>query len=473
MQPWPFAKLSIILVTRNHWGATAQCLLSLADALPDLPVEIIAVDNGSTDGTPENFTQIEDVHAILHDDNMGLAAAWNEGAHQATGDVLLFSHNDVFYTKNSLRRMLDALADAPDAGAIGAFTNRSRHCLATVPAYTSEEELQDVAALLEREQPLRRERMVLDGHALLVPRTAFERVGGFDEAYRLPGLEAVDFSFRLHTHGYHLYCAGTYMHHNEDSFAVNHVNAAQTLADQEPHFRDVWETGSTYSVNLRLDLLSMMDMERPGLRVLDASCACGTNLMRIREANPSAKLYGIELNEKTAAIARCFGEISNEDVEQLDRPDWDGTFDYVIAGDIIEHLRDPWAAVRHFARLLKPGGAILASVPNILFCEQIYDLMQGRWDYADAGILDRTHLRFFTKQTTRELFEGSGLVVRDMRSNCSLVEPERLQGLARDLMALPWAHVTEDELLAVQWLVDARRPEDDVQDATDEKAGRA
>lgn len=472
MQSWPYTKLSIILVTRNHWEQTEQCLLSLASALPDMPVEIIAVDNGSTDGTPEALAQITDVQTILHDDNFGLAAAWNEGASRATGDVLLFSHNDVFYTKGSVRRMLDALADAPDAGAVSAFTNRSRYCLTDAPFYDSATLLELAAAQMEAERPLRAERIALDGHALLVPRTALARAGGFDEAYHLPGLETIDFSFRLHTIGLHLYCAGTYVHHNEDSFAVNHIDAGRVAAEQEPHFREKWGTSPTYSSNLRHDILNMMDIERPGLRVLDVGCACGANLMRIHEVNPSAKLYGIEHNEKTAVIARCFGEISNEDVEQLDRPDWDGTFDYIIAGDLIEHLRDPWAAVRHFARLLQPGGALLVSVPNVLCADNLYHMLQGRWDYVDAGILDRTHLRFFTRQTICELLEGAGLEVAAVEGNF-VPGTERVKPIARDLLALPWVHAEEEELLAFQWRVKACRKAEPAEKAAADGGERA
>lgn len=451
-------KLSIILVTRNHWEQTRKCLLSLADALPDMPTEIIAVDNGSTDGTAEYLEQLEDVHAILHDDNTGLAAAWNEGARHASGDVLLFSHNDVSYTRHSVRRMLDVLEKTPDAGAVSAYTNRSRYCLAHVPPYQDAETLQAAAAVVERKAERHVECMILDGHALMMQRTTYEVVGGFDEAYRLPGLECVDMSFRLHMKGYHLYCAGTYVHHHEDSFAVNHVDPQQSLVEQEPHFRAVWGTSPTYSACLREDLLALMDMERPGIRVLDVGCACGTNLMKIREENPSAELYGIELNEKPAAIARCFGTIVNADVEKLDRPDWEGMFDSVITADVLEHLRDPWTAVRHLARVLKPGGAILASVPNVNYVANVGLMLQGHWDYADAGILDRTYLRFFTKQTTRELFEGAGLEIVEMKAKFTS-EADPLKPFVRDLTALPWVRVEEEELLAFQWYVVARRPE--------------
>jgi tRNA A58 N-methylase Trm61 len=81
--------------------------------------------------------------------------------------------------------------------------------------------------------------------------------------------------------------------------------------------------------------------------------------------------------------------------------------------DVLEHLVDPWGAVEIFAAHLPPGGTIVASVPNIRHVSATKDLiLHNRWTYADSGILDRTHLRFFVRQTAIELLDRPGLTVR-------------------------------------------------------------
>ncbi len=86
-------------------------------------------------------------------------------------------------------------------------------------------------------------------------------------------------------------------------------------------------------------------------------------------------------------------------VESLDLP-YSEYFDYVICGDILEHLNDPWNMVSKIAKMLKKDGALICSIPNIRYWKIITDLtLYGRWDYTDSGILDSTHLRFFTKST--------------------------------------------------------------------------
>ena len=72
---------------------------------------------------------------------------------------------------------------------------------------------------------------------------------------------------------------------------------------------------------------------------------------------------------------------------------------------------DPWAALARLARLVREGGQILACIPNVQHYSIIVNLMRGRWEYQDEGLLDRTHLRFFTRQTAVNLVTGSGLVM--------------------------------------------------------------
>jgi len=87
-------------------------------------------------------------------------------------------------------------------------------------------------------------------------------------------------------------------------------------------------------------------------------------------------------------------------------------FDCIVANDVLEHLVDPWDAVSKLSVLLKPEGAIVASVPNVRYLPVFNDyVLRGEWRYRQSGVLDRTHLRFFTQASLRDLFESSGLRV--------------------------------------------------------------
>ena len=91
--------------------------------------------------------------------------------------------------------------------------------------------------------------------------------------------------------------------------------------------------------------------------------------------------------------------------------------DLILALDVLEHLVDPWSVVRKLDRVLRPGGALIASIPNVRHHSVLVPLLfRGRWRYMPMGPLDRTHLRFFTRSTAIDLVESSGMRVDKMDS---------------------------------------------------------
>jgi SAM-dependent methyltransferase len=99
-------------------------------------------------------------------------------------------------------------------------------------------------------------------------------------------------------------------------------------------------------------------------------------------------------------------------VGDFERPDTraalSGPFDAAIFGDVLEHLRDPWAALEATSELLAPGARVIASIPNIAHWSARLELLRGRFPYAESGLFDATHLRFFTRRSALELAERAG-----------------------------------------------------------------
>ncbi len=93
-----------------------------------------------------------------------------------------------------------------------------------------------------------------------------------------------------------------------------------------------------------------------------------------------------------------------------------GPFDAILMLDVLEHLPDPWTMVDTLARAMNPGGVMIASIPNIRHISVLEPLLlRNRWDYAEAGLLDRTHLRFFVRKTAIELMDREGLRVEQVQ----------------------------------------------------------
>jgi 2-polyprenyl-3-methyl-5-hydroxy-6-metoxy-1,4-benzoquinol methylase len=143
--------------------------------------------------------------------------------------------------------------------------------------------------------------------------------------------------------------------------------------------------------------------------VLDVGCWNGT-LGRALIANSGAVVDGIEREPEQAAKALAAG-YRNVAVADLDReiPESTALYDFVLFGDVLEHLVDPERVLATLAQRVIPGGRVLVSLPNVAFVANRLTHLLGRWDYQDYGILDRTHLRFFTKRTMIALLEESGL----------------------------------------------------------------
>jgi SAM-dependent methyltransferase len=149
--------------------------------------------------------------------------------------------------------------------------------------------------------------------------------------------------------------------------------------------------------------------------VLEIGCGSGATLRWLRTIRIVDYAYGVEIVPSIAERARSvFDEVfcGNIETTQLTA---NRKFDLILALDVLEHLVDPWAALRMLANRLQPNGTFIASIPNAAHWNLAAPLFwNGSWDYAHDGILDKTHLRFFTKKSARALFESEGFVIRDM-----------------------------------------------------------
>src|SRR5262249_29387460 len=118
---------------------------------------------------------------------------------------------------------------------------------------------------------------------------------------------------------------------------------------------------------------------------------------------------GLELDPDAAAAARTRLDAVHEgDIETATPPLAEGSFDAAVCGDVLEHLRDPLVFLRRLRGWLRPNGTLVASIPNVRHHTVIRSLLAGNWTYEPAGLLDRTHLRFFTRREAEKLFHRAG-----------------------------------------------------------------
>src|SRR4051812_625523 len=144
-----------------------------------------------------------------------------------------------------------------------------------------------------------------------------------------------------------------------------------------------------------------------GNRVLDVGCSSGYLAAPLAERGNT--IVGLELDPHAAREAERFCErVLVGDVETMELPLEAGSFDVVLCGDVIEHLRRPAATLARLRPFLKPSGHLVASTPNVANWAIRLSLLGGRWRYTDRGILDRTHTHLFTRATLVEALRSAG-----------------------------------------------------------------
>ena len=203
---------------------------------------------------------------------------------------------------------------------------------------------------------------------------------------------------------------------------AGHARAAALIMSASP-YRLKDDPHSSHSV-----ILSRLGDGR-GRRALDVGAADGFLAERLTAQGWS--VTALERDPELAARAR--GRCKEVVVADLESavPLLHGPFDAIVYGDVLEHLSDPRAVLRALDQALAPGGTVIVSVPNVAHLWVRLSLLAGRFDYADRGILDRTHLRFFTRRTLLELLRSAGLSVVDLAVTpvpLPLVVPPRWHG---------------------------------------------
>ena len=160
--------------------------------------------------------------------------------------------------------------------------------------------------------------------------------------------------------------------------------------------------------------------DRRGLDVLDVGCGFATTSQHIHKRGN--RVTGIESAPEAVEVAReridevIAGDLLNVDLAGRQ-------FDAILFADVLEHLAWPAEVLSRYLAALKPGGRVFVSLPNVGLWSVRLSLAFGRFPYADTGVLDRTHLRFFTRGSARELIENAGLRVIAKTYNPGLARP--------------------------------------------------
>lgn len=240
-RPLPdYGVTSVIIVTYNQLEFTRQCVDSIL-LRTDAPTELIFVDNGSTDGTPDYLQSIPGARIILNSRNLGFAPAVNQGIRIASGRQILLLNNDCIVTTGWLDRLLEVLYDDPRNGLVGPVSNQVSGAQQIPVAYP------DLASLdgFAWDQRLHRQLIETDrlvGFCLLFRREVPERIGGLDEQFEIGCFEDDDFCRRAIAAGFRaLIAPQAFVHHfGSATFRASGFDLGEILQKNGLRYENKW-----------------------------------------------------------------------------------------------------------------------------------------------------------------------------------------------------------------------------------------
>ena len=203
----------------------------------------------------------------------------------------------------------------------------------------------------------------------------------------------------------------------------------------------------TYYFNNRWDLFSLIPSN--ATNILDVGCGNGW-LGKQLKMTRSCNIVGIEVTDQGKEAEPFYDEVLITNIEESDIPYNKGSFDCIVLGDVLEHLVDPWSALSKLVHYLKDDGSIVISIPNVGHYTTITSLLKSRFRYEEEGILDKTHLRFFTSESFNELISDAGLKKIKLLRNTSSGRIMRILnivsfGLLNDLITFQFLAVSVKE----------------------------
>ncbi|MCK5360381.1 MAG: class I SAM-dependent methyltransferase [Gammaproteobacteria bacterium] len=153
-------------------------------------------------------------------------------------------------------------------------------------------------------------------------------------------------------------------------------------------------------------------------KVLELGCGEGVTLKHLKETGMARWVCGVDFHNESLEKAKINGvdKVLNRDLNNFDVSTIEEKFDVILCMDVLEHIVDPWSIVKNLKELLTDKGVIIASIPNVQNIRVVVPLIFGKWIYKDCGILDRGHLRFFTRGTAIDLIQQGGFEIVEIVS---------------------------------------------------------
>lgn len=445
-------KITVIIPTWNEIDNLKKCIEKIKKYNSE--AKLIVVDNGSTDETNKWLEQKQMDYIYFDEGIQEYGKIFNaviENFMLEENVVFVWPH--VLIGHNTLYEMINTLYSENDIGVVG--------CCSKNKPYEQNVELNSYEDVLIFEDNIKlntkkRDCKVIgsNGYCFAMKRELFNTVGLFDE--NLAYMDVfVDYQLRAIKADYkNMVSRKAYVYEVEQNqeyvYWINNLRHAD-----RNYLRKKWNTNYfMLSSNHKFNSMIGRSKEEK-FAVLEVGCDMGANLLGIKNEYINCDIYGLEINNNSVEIGKHMADIRYGNVEE-EKINFGVQFDYIIFGDVLEHLHNPQQVVRYCRKLLKENGRIIASIPNLMHISVMKQLLQGEFRYTDVGLLDKTHIHFFTFKEIIRMFEAEDYEIEKMEGIVYEFDKCEEQ-LLEQLMHISGEGVTEEMYRTYQYSVVARK----------------
>lgn len=363
------------------------------------------------------FEDAYDIQEITIDNKERFVAELNSAVQNSNKDYDIFIvSSNVMLTPNSLFNIRLALYDNEKIGAVSASSNMglasqvfalARKIMTVEDAFRYAEEVN-----IPGDNKIE-DKAIVDCDFVIIHRDLVEKIFPLSEEVVSDRFASIDLSLSVRKTGHlNTICWNGFVYSVPSETRKQMVFGK--IGSDHAILKNKWGISAEYYMTTRKELVDMIKRDyKETIAVLEVGAGLGSTLTYVKHKFPNARVSGIEIVENVVGLAAPTANIRCDNIETY-RFKEDEKYDYIIFGDVLEHLVDPYSLIEKLKEHLLPEGCIIASIPNILNAGAIYEILHGRFEYKDAGILDSTHLRFFTRMEIIRMFHSRGYEIIDM-----------------------------------------------------------
>ncbi|MCI8495311.1 MAG: methyltransferase domain-containing protein [Lachnospiraceae bacterium] len=442
-------KVTVVVTSYNQKDELIQCLKWLQWVCGI--ANVIVADNGSQDGTAEILAQSGYPYLFFDEGIQGYGTVWNAVINNfEMEDTIVFMEPQFFPGEKCVLRMADVL-EREKCGLVGPVSNGM---LLQYYPINKIENLQNMEEDILYHEPAEYRSLCPEKGIWAISKKVLQETGKFDEDLVHPKNVLLDYKLRLVQKGYiPIVCFQAL------AFSISQIEHYVDFENllgkcDRDILKSKWNMNyfNLLPVNRILDFIKE-EKETP-IRVLEVGCDLGVNLLEIKNRYPNSQICGLEINSSSVEIAHYLAEVKVGNIEDKKIP-FAGEFDYIIFCDVLEHLRDPEGVVRFCREYLTEHGCILASIPNLMNVSVMEQLLHGRFEYRDTGLLDRSHIHFFTYYEILRMFQQEGYIIEELKTTSNILSMEQ-EELVQRLMEISEG-VEEHMFRCFQYIIKAKR----------------